>query len=653
MKYIKYLCIISLLTVGNYLSARTLYVNKSGDDTNNGLTEQQAFLSFNKAFLYLKDGDTIRIDVGTYTITSTLEWNGSLHILGAGADKTIIQASESMIKNISSVFVSSIFHQMKSDNCDGHVSESEISGLTIRNGTAPISEIMPTGVGGGIKNFAKLLIKDCILENNVALNGGAIYNDGNLTVGNTTIRNNHAFNRTGAIYNTSQATYTDLGNVIIENNTEDNIYNTTFLINDFENGFYAGHGTNGNNEGGYAENSPNFTIVDNPDLTGINKTAKVGKFTRKKDGDWWAYAWFEFSNTDIQYVPMYLHIMIRKPINSTVCIQVKDSYTNPVANTKEIVSNAQSTVDEWQDMVFEIPVSGLYCYLEVKPDFVNAVTSTRLTEDIDIYFDEIVINGSPTPRSSSEGKLGEYIIPTGTASFEASNVSENVNFSDLTYTNNLTYDYNLSTGYFRPFKWSETEKDPEKYLEFKVTPQNDVKINISKLKIVHKPNTATLGPSKMSVSYSTNNGETFTDLPEITIASRTSFNTDVIYMNELNTNQQVIFRLYAYESLYGTSAQKDFWIIDNIELYGSVDESITQTETNRDTKLNCTFLNGNLSLKGISKETTVSVFNVLGKKLLHTKIYTDTLIPINTKESFLIVNINSGLTNQTIKVVKQ
>ena len=361
MKKIQFIIsFISVCLAVQGLSARTLYVSKSGDDTNNGLSEQAAFLTINKAFLHLEDGDTIQIGAGIYTTHATLEWNRDLTIIGAGANQTIIQTSDNMIKDISSVFVSSVFHHIISDFYDGRVTQSSISGITIRNGASPISEPMPTGVGGGIKNFSNLIIKDCILENSVALNGGAIYNDGSLILENTVIRGNHAFNLNGDVYNTARATYQEIGSIVKENNTEDLLFNTTQVVNNFESGFYGGNGTNGNNEGGLVDNSPNFTIIDNPDPTDVNSTNKVAKFIRKKDGNWWAYAWFEFPNYEIQYVPMYLHIMVRKPVNSIVCVQVKDRHANPVSNTGELVSNAQNVVNEWQDLVFEIPRTGNY-----------------------------------------------------------------------------------------------------------------------------------------------------------------------------------------------------------------------------------------------------------------------------------------------------
>ena len=204
--------------------------------------------------------------------------------------------------------------------------------------------------------------------------------------------------------------------------------------------------------------------------------------------------------------------MIRKPINSTVCVQVKDRHANPVSNTGELVSNAQNVVNEWQDLVFEIPNTGNYSYIEIKPDFVNAVPSSRLTEDIEIYFDEIIINGSSTPRTFSEQKLGEYPFPIANASLLPENTDTSVQLSELTYSSGLLYNYNTSTGYFRPYGWPEGEKDPQKFLSFSLTPLNNSTVELNKIMINHKPNTIRLGPSKIGLSYSLDGGNTFSDL---------------------------------------------------------------------------------------------------------------------------------------------
>lgn len=168
-------------------------------------------------------------------------------------------------------------------------------------------------------------------------------------------------------------------------------------ITDFETGFVGKRGTNGNGNG-LTEDHEAFGIVDNPFKNEKNNSDKVAVLNRKINGNWWAYAWFNFDTISIETSPKYLHVMVNKPIVSTICAQMKDQHASPSANTGEIKSEAQTLVNDWQDIVFKINNTGDYCYFEFKPDFINAVPSTRLTGDINIYFDDLIINDSPDPR---------------------------------------------------------------------------------------------------------------------------------------------------------------------------------------------------------------------------------------------------------------
>lgn len=654
MKKISFFIILALCC--QHALARTLYVSGTGSDRNDGLSQASAFQSVEKAFLLLKDQDTIRIGEGTFTVSKTLEWgNKSICVIGSGADKTIVQASEEPIKDIQSVYTYSVFYNMKPVTCDNTPFESVISDLTIRNGAAPVSETMPTGVGGGIRNFATLTVKNCILENNVALNGGAIYNAGTLVLENSIVRNNHAFNVEGGVFNTGNATFTPKGDNTIEQNTADELFNTTVSICDFETGFPGRHGTNGNAEGGYVENSPMFTIVDNPDKSGLNTSDKVGKFRRLKTGNWWAYAWFEFPTCNIQVVPRYLHIMVRKNIVSRVCIQVKDRHENPVSNTGEILSDAQTKTNEWEDLVFEIPNTGSYCYIEVKADFVNQPPNSRLTDDIDIYFDDIIINGSPVPRTSAQETrtLGRFDFPTEEASLFPTCTDAQVNMSELSYTDNLTYDYNTGLGYFRPWGWPEGEKDPGRYLEFTLAPQQGYSVNIERISLVHKPNTIRLGPSAVEIMCSLDGGDTFRSLYNADFTDRGSFTTHTAQTDGLNTCDPVLFRLYAYESLHGSAKEKDFWIIDYIELSGQTSSCGTtgiHSDCNPAENPACHYAGGQLYITNVHEETLVTLFDLLGNRLLSQRIDTDIVLSLQRTDCILLCRFETNRKSRTIKL---
>jgi hypothetical protein len=197
------------------------------------------------------------------------------------------------------------------------------------------------------------------------------------------------------------------------------------VINNFESEFFGKWGTNGNPTSDVTnEDHVNFSIVSNPSATGINTSSNVAKFHRLKSGQWWALAWFEFSPLQITATvnsPKYLHISIYKPVASTICVQMKDQASSPTFNTGELMSDKQTKINEWQDIVFKITTSGTFSDIEIKPDFISTSNpSDRFTDDIDIYIDNIVVNNDPTPLGEKPEPKPEYKgnLPEG---FEGAN----------------------------------------------------------------------------------------------------------------------------------------------------------------------------------------------------------------------------------------
>ena len=168
-------------------------------------------------------------------------------------------------------------------------------------------------------------------------------------------------------------------------------------IQNFESFFFNRWGTNGNGDG-LTEDHEAFKISPNILVEKPNLSENTAVFQRKMDGEWWAYAWFEFDTIKITNVPVYLHALINKPLLSPVCVQLKDKHSSPTSNTGEIKNENQKQINHWEDLVFKINTPGNYSYLEFKPDFVKTDPSERLDTDISIYFDEILLNTNPTPR---------------------------------------------------------------------------------------------------------------------------------------------------------------------------------------------------------------------------------------------------------------
>lgn len=653
-----YIIFIAFLISINSFS-KTYYVESTGQDSNTGLTRNEAFNTLDKAFLLLQDNDTVLVGEGTFTIANTLTWGGTLTLIGEGASKTIIQASDEPIMDPSSVYSCSVFHNMKPRNCSGIIPASLIQDVTIQNGAAPIMEAIPLSVGGGVKNFADLTLENCIIKSNVALNGGAIYNDGNLSLINCSIISNHAFNLKGDIFNTSTATYAE-SNTTFDGNTEDKSDDDFYaLIQDFETDLYGQSGTNGN-EGGLTANSANFVIADNPNKTGINMSDKVGKFTRLESGNWWAYAWFEFQNTTIDYTPKYLHIMVYKSIVSTVCAQVKNGHNATDGNnTGEIKNDNQDKINEWQDLVFEINTVGEYSYIEIKPDFINQSPASRLDNDVNIFFDNIVINNSATPRNSAEQKLASYPLPIGTYGVNTleevlspEDVIADIEISNLNYTDNLTIDYNYSKGYFRPYAWPDGNLDETKYLEITITPKTGKTVNLQHIDITHKSNTSTLGPQKVGIKRAVDGGE-FDSYVWKTI-ERTQMGTNQYSFEEEASSDEIIIRIYAYESLLGSASQKDFWIIDGIDIYGSItDETISSVVSkNVNQKYHCFLSDNSICVNGIDQVSHIYVWDIQGRLLSHELVSEDTRIPFQKACNYAIIKIENTITSQTFRILR-
>lgn len=824
------------------LSATSWYVETTGSDTNDGMTQETSFETIEQAFRAKSPGDTINIGEGTFTVSQTIEWDESLYIMGAGKELTIVQASETYVEDMENSFTYGVFFNQASESCIDQYPLSVLSGMTIRHGAAPIYEYNTTTIGGGIKNYANLYVNECIIEYNTALNGAAIYNAGMLKIENSIVRYNHAFNIEGGIFNESSASnwsYEEI-NCEIYDNTQDEIMPDTYEICDFESGFSGTWGTNGNPNNGAIEDNVNFTIVDNPDTSGTNDSQKVGKFHRLSTGLWWAYAWFDFEEIQIiasSDAPRYIHIQFYKPVASKICVQLK----GPDISAPELTSTSQQKTYEWQEVIFEFTTTGAFDMIEIKADFESSDSpANRLDGDIDIYIDNIVINsssdplwseeyagdlpetfetnkhifesdffqinwnifgqdiyisdleivenpdntgvngsntcakfhhrsdglywsgvnanpispmvvdaenhylhvmvyreyndsymsmkldtGSPVstsgdlllpPAEDGEGKwvdyvfelsedlyssytriafmldftrsdfgvtrneeryvyideveitndptprvivapepdapivlLGEYDFPTTTASLAASNVHELAEMSNITYSNSIAYDYNASNGYFRPNGWPEGDYEDDKYLQFEVTPVLS-RLTLNSIELTHKPNNATLGPQTIGVCYSTDGGNSFSEGIEVAVTSRTAFNTDVLELPAIETEYPILFNIYGCNSLQGTAAQYDYWIINNIQLYGTASTSTVSSIQETACAVRCYRNDKMLSIQGVEMPTIITVYNIVGEVVAQQLLEANGTIELPSRSALYIVSVNTGSYNYHLKL---
>ncbi|MBP2044999.1 beta strand repeat-containing protein [Methanobacterium aggregans] len=204
----------------------TIYVNTQGDDTWDGLSPVYNTTSGPKKTITNATGTvavngTVHIAQGTYN-ESGININQNMTITGENQDNTIINGQQSG---------NSIFYV-------GPGITVTITNLTLRNSTA--------FNGGAIYNQGNLTVTNCTLTGNTATNyGGAIYNEGSLTVTNSTLTGNTASNG-GAITNMN-------GNLTV----------TSTIINN-----------NVANDGGAISNYGNLTVTNS--LINNNSAASYG-----------------------------------------------------------------------------------------------------------------------------------------------------------------------------------------------------------------------------------------------------------------------------------------------------------------------------------------------------------------------------------------
>jgi len=141
--------------------------------------------------------DTILLGSGTYRLSLTgrnedqagsgdLDITDSVHIIGAGADKTFIDAAG----------LDRVFDILGPDTV------VSLSGVSIINGNLPPDRSVNRG--GGLRNQGQLVINHVVISGNTLSgtsdNGGGIYNNGSCSIRDTTLHDNNG-GLGGAIYN--------------------------------------------------------------------------------------------------------------------------------------------------------------------------------------------------------------------------------------------------------------------------------------------------------------------------------------------------------------------------------------------------------------------------------------------------------------------
>lgn len=222
-------CLFSGVVVASDVSAASndIYVSPSGNDSSNTGSIDSPYQSIGKAVNQSNDSSNVNIylDEGTYRGQNNtnilvnkahISQNGSISIVGKGVDKTFIDGD----------YISYIF-DLRADSI------VHLYNLTIRN--------CKNTNGGAITNNGNLSITNCNFENNQATSyGGAIYSDyaSNLNIVNSIFNNNTGPYEAGVIYgsiiklnNCSFNNNRAGSNIIYGSNANSFVYNCYFINN--------------------------------------------------------------------------------------------------------------------------------------------------------------------------------------------------------------------------------------------------------------------------------------------------------------------------------------------------------------------------------------------------------------------------------------
>ncbi len=204
-----------------------VYVSPSGDDLGGDGSQDNPFQTIAKGVSYVYPGGTVYVASGTYDENS-IYVDTSMTITGSSEQNTIINGD-----NTGTIFYVGSGVNLVINNATLTDGQNYNGGAIYNDGTVTINNCTlnyntATNNGGAIYNDANGMttITGCSLINNYAVDGGAIYNNNNLNVVNSQLIDNHASNNGGAVYNDVDTSSSAINfNQIIGNNpTNSEIY---------------------------------------------------------------------------------------------------------------------------------------------------------------------------------------------------------------------------------------------------------------------------------------------------------------------------------------------------------------------------------------------------------------------------------------------
>ncbi|MBE0653166.1 MAG: T9SS type A sorting domain-containing protein [Bacteroidales bacterium] len=159
---------------------------------------------------------------------------------------------------------------------------------------------------------------------------------------------------------------------------------------------------------GGASDLSDMVLMPNPDPSGVNLSSNVIKYARDKDGVPWSGFWSLLQAPVDVTTNKYIHVKVWKSRISKLKFKIEGGEAGDL-ETESLYP--QTKINEWEDIVFDFSEkTGSYPRIAFMPDFEDPVT---LSEDITMYFDDIVLNNDPNPRTPTEQVINVDMTASG------------------------------------------------------------------------------------------------------------------------------------------------------------------------------------------------------------------------------------------------
>jgi hypothetical protein len=151
--------------------------------------------------------------------------------------------------------------------------------------------------------------------------------------------------------------------------------------------------------------------IPNPDPSGVNLSSYVCHFFRDMDGFLWDGFWSNLPQEIDVTENKYVHVKVWKPRISPIKFKIEGG----AAGTIEVESMyPQTMTNAWEDIVFDFSEkTGTYPIIAFLPDFLET------TEDLDIYFDDIILNNDPNPIMAASQTISVDMTNSGMAATDS------------------------------------------------------------------------------------------------------------------------------------------------------------------------------------------------------------------------------------------